>query len=243
MFPLFRKIRHKLLSEGRFTNYLLYAIGEIVLVVVGILIALGINNWNQDQKNRKREQMYLNSFKADLQECQTELLRVFDKTQRVKNSCQLLLDMGVDSIPMLPPKAFDSLVGTTFGYTIAMTNEGTLNDIRQSGDLSVIKNDTLRRFMASWDAGYKPIRERESLLKEAFQEHRMYMKTISDQSQNGILGSMFTPKARTQITKDTLYRNNLGNMALNASVLNRLYKKKIKQLDTLIDLTTSEIDN
>lgn len=49
MIKFFRKIRQKLLSENRFSKYLIYAIGEIVLVVIGILIALQINNWNEDR--------------------------------------------------------------------------------------------------------------------------------------------------------------------------------------------------
>ena len=55
MIKFFRKIRQKLLRENRFYKYLLYAIGEIILVVIGILIALQINNWN-DQKKRKRNE-------------------------------------------------------------------------------------------------------------------------------------------------------------------------------------------
>jgi len=47
MIKFFRKIRQQLLAENKFTKYLIYAIGEIVLVVIGILIALSINNWNE----------------------------------------------------------------------------------------------------------------------------------------------------------------------------------------------------
>ena len=50
MIKFFRKIRQQLLQENRFSKYLLYAIGEIVLVVIGILIALQINNWNENRK-------------------------------------------------------------------------------------------------------------------------------------------------------------------------------------------------
>ena len=50
MIKFFRKIRQRLLQENRFSKYLLYAIGEIVLVVIGILIALQINNWNENRK-------------------------------------------------------------------------------------------------------------------------------------------------------------------------------------------------
>lgn len=51
MIKFFRHIRKRLLSENKFSKYLLYAVGEIVLVVIGILIALGINDWNENRKN------------------------------------------------------------------------------------------------------------------------------------------------------------------------------------------------
>jgi hypothetical protein len=54
MIKFFRKIRQKMLTENKASKYLLYAIGEIVLVVIGILIALSINNWNEQRKDRQR---------------------------------------------------------------------------------------------------------------------------------------------------------------------------------------------
>jgi hypothetical protein len=60
MLTLLRKIRRRLLTENRFTQYLLYALGEIILVVIGILIALSINNWNEDRKLKKQEVALLN---------------------------------------------------------------------------------------------------------------------------------------------------------------------------------------
>jgi hypothetical protein len=55
MINFFRKIRQKLLSQNRITRYLVYALGEIFLVVIGILIALSINNWNEDRKRNLQE--------------------------------------------------------------------------------------------------------------------------------------------------------------------------------------------
>lgn len=66
MLKFFRRIRHKLLAEGSFRKYLIYAIGEIVLVVVGILIALSINNWNQQQIDHKEEQRVLSSISVEM---------------------------------------------------------------------------------------------------------------------------------------------------------------------------------
>ena len=55
MIKLFRKIRQNLLSEGKTSKYLKYALGEIVLVVIGILIALQINNWSENRKETRKE--------------------------------------------------------------------------------------------------------------------------------------------------------------------------------------------
>jgi hypothetical protein len=67
MIKFFRKIRQNLLSEGKTGKYFKYATGEILLVVIGILIALSINNWNEDRKNRLKEAVYLEGIKTDLE--------------------------------------------------------------------------------------------------------------------------------------------------------------------------------
>ena len=65
MIRFFRKIRQQLLTENKFSRYLLYAIGEILLVVLGILIALQIDNWNENKKIRITEQQYLLALKEE----------------------------------------------------------------------------------------------------------------------------------------------------------------------------------
>jgi len=59
MIKFFRKIRQKLLTENKFSKYLLYAFGEIILVIIGILIALSINNWNEEKKLEQEVTTYL----------------------------------------------------------------------------------------------------------------------------------------------------------------------------------------
>ena len=67
MILFFRKFRQKTLNISRFGKYLLYAIGEIILVVIGILIALQINNWNEERKSKIKEYTYLEGIKVDLE--------------------------------------------------------------------------------------------------------------------------------------------------------------------------------
>ena len=66
MIKFFRHIRQNLIMENKSGKYLKYAIGEIVLVVIGILIALSINNWNINRVDSKKEIKYLKSIKLDL---------------------------------------------------------------------------------------------------------------------------------------------------------------------------------
>jgi len=66
MIKFFRKIRQNLLMKNKTGKYFKYAIGEIVLVVIGILIALGINNWNENRKNKNEEKIFLSKIHEDL---------------------------------------------------------------------------------------------------------------------------------------------------------------------------------
>ena len=62
MIKFFRRIRQQLLTENKLAKYLLYAIGEIILVVIGILIALQINNWNTSKIESKNKEIDLYQF-------------------------------------------------------------------------------------------------------------------------------------------------------------------------------------
>jgi len=99
MIKLFRNIRQKLLTENKFSKYLIYAIGEIILVVIGILIALSINNWNEERKENKSEQSVLLELKsnllADIKDFQSDL-----KGYRTAvNSCTIIIDFIDEKIP------------------------------------------------------------------------------------------------------------------------------------------------
>lgn len=73
MIKFFRKFRQKLLEENKIGNYLKYAIGEILLVVIGILIALQINNWNEEKKYQKQIQTKIFAILGDLQKDELQI--------------------------------------------------------------------------------------------------------------------------------------------------------------------------
>ena len=89
MINFFRNIRQRLLRENKFSRYLLYAIGEILLVVIGILIALQINNWNEAQKDHAYEVKMLSEIVKSLKADQLNLQMLLFNTLilKSKNNC------------------------------------------------------------------------------------------------------------------------------------------------------------
>ena len=95
MIKFFRKIRQKLLSQNRVTRYLVYALGEILLVVLGILIALQINNANEAYKARKSERVVLKNLVKDLRADSLAFNDNLDILSKINNLHQTLYEIGV----------------------------------------------------------------------------------------------------------------------------------------------------
>ena len=152
MIKFFRKIRQKMLTEYKFSKYLLYAIGEIVLVVIGILIALQLNNLNEIDKVKDTEVIYLNALHDEFSNNLKEVERVMKLNKRgLEMAHGLLGKMGTDD-PNFTEKVFDSLMyRTIFSEIQYRPSPGTLIELVNSGKLSIISNRELRLNLASWD--------------------------------------------------------------------------------------------
>jgi hypothetical protein len=105
MIKFFRKIRQNLLSEGKTSKYFKYAIGEIILVVIGILIALQINNWNENRKQTKLVNGVLLEIYQNLKEDKKELELLIIKADNSMNKMFFLEEnaatLPIDSLPKL----------------------------------------------------------------------------------------------------------------------------------------------
>ena len=152
MIKFFRKIRQKMLTENKLSKYLLYAIGEIVLVVIGILIALQLNNLNEIDKVKDTEMLYINALHDEFSNNLKEVERVMKvNEQNLKIAHTLLGKMGSDNID-LTEKEFDSLMYRTIMKEIQYRpSPGTLVELVNSGNLSIVSNRELRLKLASWD--------------------------------------------------------------------------------------------
>ena len=141
MIKFFRRIRKRLLKENKFSKYLLYAIGEIVLVVIGILIAVQINNWNENRKENNIENKILaeisNGLNEDLIDIRANMSGHTAGLQACKYYRKIFTNKKVqpDSINYY----FSYL---TRGY-ISIQNRSGYESLKSRG-LELIKEDSLR---------------------------------------------------------------------------------------------------
>lgn len=181
MIHLFRNIRKSLLSEGKTRNYFKYAVGEILLVVVGILIALSINNWNTEVQNSKQEKYILKQLKH---EYLTNLLQLKEKIglrdEMIKSSFKLL-NYYEKGIKYEEINDFDKNLART---AIAPTYDpasGVTNELINSGKLYLLKNEELRIKLTTWSGYLLDLSEEETILLN-FTTNR-YAKFIIDNYQ------------------------------------------------------------
>jgi hypothetical protein len=130
-----------LLSENKFSKYILYAVGEIILVVIGILIALQINNWNEERKERNSERNYIELLTLDLSadaESLTALVRTSNASVVSKN---LILDYQDGNILRPDSLSTHFLRAVFHGITSFVPNKGAIEEVQNAGGLSLIKNE------------------------------------------------------------------------------------------------------
>jgi uncharacterized protein DUF6090 len=159
MIKFFRKIRQQLLTENKFSKYILYAIGEIILVVFGILIALQVNTWNQNLKLEKLENSYYLNILNDLHNDSLEFdrknknaLRNISKLNNILNFINNNYDFSktqIDSISFGDRSYADTLalifsVSQAGFLQFPQIYSNTITDLRSTGNIKLFKNDTLK---------------------------------------------------------------------------------------------------
>ncbi len=152
MIKFFRRIRQQMLSENKFSKYFFYAIGEIILVVIGILIALSINNWNEQYKTNKTALAYLNSLHEEFE----FNLALLDSTISV---AQELSKGAEDMRTLFDPQVLDTVseqrIGRAFGElnreAVYTPSNGVLSEIISSGNLKILDNENLKQHLASFE--------------------------------------------------------------------------------------------
>ena len=248
MIKFFRKIRQQLLIQNKFSKYLLYAIGEKVLVVIGILIALSINNWNQEIKTKKQEIKILAELKNDLKTNLNEIIETYNTSKSRQLSTVLILDYFENNrtIDDSLKQAFEN-INMDGLFNIANT---TFKYIESEG-INSLSNDTLRiRVTEMYERHLKNIVTRENRTWEIVNEEllplmneRFISSPTIDKSVSFAIEALNTPKNIKSLSEDSKFKNSIVRLQNWLLVRMKWQKEAEKSLEQLIIDVQEEINN
>ena len=160
MIKFFRRIRQRLVTENKVSKYILYAIGEIILVVIGILIALQINNQNDLRKTRDKEVHYLRNINTDL----TINIQELDRYIETRNQCIEAANTIIEHIegkPIADIEEFNALGVPIYNWQKFYQSNNTFQELLNSGNLALISNDSIKNMLLDIESLYKRMKSEE----------------------------------------------------------------------------------
>ncbi|WP_228850945.1 DUF6090 family protein [Aegicerativicinus sediminis] len=141
MMKFFKNIRQSLIMENKTSRYLKYAIGEIVLVVVGILIALQINNWNEHRKENAFEAKMLIELQNGLSQNIQQLNRAVRVNKGAITSCEVILQHLENNLPY--NDSLDIHFSKSLEWFYPSINNASYESLKEYG-MQLIKNDSIK---------------------------------------------------------------------------------------------------
>ena len=262
MIKIFRKIRQNLIMENKTGKYFKYAIGEIVLVVIGILIALQINNWNESRKDRLEEQELLTQLQSEFQSNLNQLdQKIAMRNSMIDASLKLL-----DYVDNPETRHTDSIL-KHIGYTVlAPTFDPIVNDIISSGRIQLLQNTSLKEKLSRWTSELVQVTEEEQVwlnyrsnnYTPLLLEHNLYRTLINRYWKANILEAFHLDKGtKTEFNlgaskkdidfsgflNDSQFENHLAQCASFAKLTNSQAESLRKRIVEILDYIEQDIND
>tara|TARA_R110002072_G_scaffold202443_7_gene360252 strand:- start:3066 stop:3782 length:717 start_codon:yes stop_codon:yes gene_type:complete len=233
------------MNQNKTSKYFKYAIGEIILVVIGILIALQINNWNENRKSQAKSYNYLQRLKVDLDNVSVDVDNAVMSTESRYKRALVALE-ALESKELMPSKQndFEQHLRGYFKFEISAQNTTAYNEMISSGDLGLIKNEWLRNAFAE-------LSDRRDFLIELNQSNHNAYKNNSRLIEKHVLYNILN--LDTDSTKviakydfeaminDRSFVNQISNQAYAWYDVNRIYKGYQRQVNTIKDSILIEL--
>lgn len=260
MIKIFRNIRKSLLGQGKTKQYLLYALGEIILVVIGILIALQIDNINEDHKKRQVEISYLKRLTIDLKDNEKLWSDFHDMKQQQLKASNIFLNFSFsnnkDSVFNIMP-----YFGSIFSWIDININQVTFEEMVSSGNLDLISNDSIKIKLLNLNNLYKSIlavqvKDKEShdrfLFPSINKTFNMRYSMALEPSKQKEIGRTFSAKEMgfylnefkkemIELTENQSFMNGLVAIQSNAPVSINQFSTAKKNVSELIALIEQEL--
>lgn len=247
MIKLIRNIRKKLIAQGKTTNYIKYALGEIVLVVIGILIALQVNNWNENRISFTKKEKLLNALKIEFKSNLTQLDKVLYFDKIVLEGTKRLMDIDPENFVQITSDSMPNwLQNASFRWTFNPIN-GALRSGISSGEIHLIKSDSLVNLLFGWQDFVADSRENEERCVAAVIAARpiieKYIRNLDFRRTYIVeLRKSKFPSDYQSLFKDPLFEDYLGERYLSMDDALFELKQVKKQNNLILELINLELN-
>ena len=241
-------------DDNRPLKYMRYAIGEIVLVVFGILIALQINTWNNEQIEKRKEQDVLIGLHETFSSNLENLNFIISISQDAFDSSKTLMSLMGPNASDYTNVEVDSLIGHMINYSTYDPSTGSVDDIINSGKLNIIQNKILKVNISNWSGMFNDAKKDIDIANNhAFNVLVIYLndkinlkniavpKRVSEITQLDIVEPSHFPVNYEVFMRSKEFENLVDFHALNFIYLIREYLKIKDYLEVNIGLLESEI--
>ncbi len=254
MLQLFKALRLQKLKESKIKKYLLYALGEIILVVIGILIALAINNNNIKRTIQKKEQTYLVGLMDEFTTSKLKLQELINVNKNNYEGARQIISYVSNSKIQPDEEQFSLLLYNTFVFDVSFNpNNSLLNEMMNSGSLKDISNPTLRIHLTNWISTMEDIAKQENDLEQQrekildlFRGNTQSIRTIFDLA--GVSANELDieplPKniSNLNLLHSTQFENLLFTFILTSKATEEAhYLPLMKRIDAILELIEKEI--
>ncbi|MFD2823396.1 DUF6090 family protein [Lacinutrix iliipiscaria] len=247
MIKFFRKIRQNLLSEGKSGKYFKYAIGEIILVVFGILIALQINTVKNNNDKRNEEITHLKNILSDLKQDKSELIKIIERRKSKTESATIMENYyhtkKVDSLNLYYFHWTNVLMWETHNPSLV-----TFKELINSGKLSTLTNEKVKQLLLQIDYNYNQMFELRNHLYHDYTDY--FYKPFADfiDYEHG-LKAFLEPNKKIELSREDVeialenkrIKNGFTLARLNNNILREQLSEILTKVDSTIVLVEKEI--
>lgn len=246
MIKFFRHIRQKLLAENKFSKYLLYAIGEIVLVVIGILIALQINNWNEYKNERKQEQKVLTELLTSLEQNYNKMTSDSVNRSNWNRSSHIVIKCLEQGASYSDSMNIHFQNARKPGTNLSLSYAG-YESLKNAG-YEIITSDTLRKNIVElFELTHKSLLE-EMEYFESFQPDRqvhidrLFSYEIDKFNPGDPFNIPVYPNNYVALTQDSVYLPMIKSVLIQRNVISVLLYDNLEETKRVISMIRNELN-
>tara|TARA_R110001632_G_C11330910_1_gene416512 strand:+ start:1142 stop:1828 length:687 start_codon:yes stop_codon:yes gene_type:complete len=228
------------MEKNKTGKYLKYALGEILLVMVGILLALQVNNWNEQRKNSALEKNYLKDVHLEFKANKIQ----FEKTLNTYHE-QLTLSDSLSKMFPITDENWPSLYSNynrVFRRSSFDPSSSSINVLINSGKVDLIKNDSLKKLLLAWNNQFEDYKEEENELQHLDDvRFDIILNEPSFDKVNGVV-SPLSAELKIKLVKLMKRRRLKLSLVTSRWQLNQESKELMSSIDAIISMTSQYLE-